>query len=128
MTEEVLSFFASCPQALPIYEELERAVRTIEPQTSIRVKRTQIGFFCGCGFAFASRLRVGGAQRREPWLTLTLALGRPLTEAEVSTEPYPGRWTNHLLLLSPKDIGPELRALLKEAADFAAFRAQRGKG
>ena len=36
-----------------------------------------------------------------------------------ATEPYPGRWTHHLLVSTPEDLDGQLLAWLQEAYAFA---------
>ena len=64
-------------------------------------------------------------RRKKGWprecLVLTLGLACPLDSprAAVSVEPYPGRWTNHVLLTRPEEVDEELLLWLQEAWDFA---------
>ena len=37
----------------------------------------------------------------------------------MSVEPYPGRWTNHILVTRPEELDGELMEWLREAQDFA---------
>lgn len=57
----------------------------------------------------------------DPYLVLTLGLPAPLTSprAEIRTEPYPGRWTHHILLSTPDDLDPELMGWVAETYAFA---------
>lgn len=52
---------------------------------------------------------------------MTLGLGRRLESPRVAVavEPYPGRWTHHILLTSESELDAEVRAWLHEAYDFA---------
>ena len=40
----------------------------------------------------------------------------------VATEPYPGRWTHHIVVSSLEEIDDELMGWIKEAAAFAAAK------
>ena len=52
-----------------------------------------------------------------------LELGLPekleSSRAAVATEPYPGRWTHHILVTAPEEIDGELLAWLRQAYEFA---------
>ena len=37
-----------------------------------------------------------------------------------SSEPYPNRWTHHVLISSPEEVDQELTAWVLEAARFSA--------
>jgi hypothetical protein len=98
------------------------------PEVRIEVKKTQISFFARYMFATVSFTPVGSAQDRpRPFLTLSLCLPSPLEGARVAAavEPYPGRWTIHILLGRPEDADEELTDWLRMAAVFAAQRGKR---
>ncbi len=42
-----------------------------------------------------------------------------LPRVDIATEPYPGRWTHHLLVSTPEDLDGQLLAWLQEAYAFA---------
>ena len=79
-------------------------------------------FFHRHVFACVSFARVRKkAERPEPWLTFTLGLPAPLESprAAVQTEPYPGRWTVHVVLGDPAELDEELLAWTRLAYDFS---------
>ena len=39
---------------------------------------------------------------------------------DVATEPYPNRWTHHVMVGSVDEIDEELMGWIEDAADFAA--------
>ena len=41
---------------------------------------------------------------------------------DIATEPYPNRWTHHLLLSRPEEIDEVLMGWIREAAAFAAAK------
>ena len=55
---------------------------------------------------------------------LTLGLARRLESprVDIATEPYPGRWTHHIVVGSAGEIDGELMDWIKEAAAFAAAK------
>ena len=93
------------------------------PGTDVKVQKTQITFSNRHGFAFVSFLPARRAKDRpEHYITVTLGLNRRLDSLRVdkASEPYPGRWTHHLLIASREEIDEELTAWVREAAAFAA--------
>ena len=52
---------------------------------------------------------------------MTVGLDRPLNSprSAVSVEPYPGRWTNRILITRPEEVDGELMEWLREAHNFA---------
>ena len=106
---------------LSLYEPLEARLLAF-PGTSIRVQKTQITFSNRHVYACASFLRVRRkAELPDPYLVLTLGMPYPLESGRVAvkTEPYPGRWTTHILLSRPDELDEELFSWAKEAYDFA---------
>ena len=123
MSPEILFFFDKHLPALPLYEAFEAAVLEAAPEATIKVQKTQITFSNRHGFAFVSFLPARRAKDRpEHYITVTLGLNRRLDSPRVDkvSEPYPGRWTHHLLLSSQEEVDGELMDWVREAAAFAA--------
>ena len=122
MRDEVLFFFDRHMEALPLYESFEnRVVNEIE-NVRIKVQKSQISFYNRHLFACASFARVRKKKECPPvWLVITIGLNHKLESprVEIATEPYPGRWTHHLLISDVEEIDDELMAWVKEAADFS---------
>ncbi len=119
---ETLLFFSGHAAALPLYVSLEEKLLEMFPEANKRVQKTQITFFHRHVFACVSFARVlRGRDQPEGALTLTLALPAPLpsTRAAVQTEPYPGRWTCHIVLRGEADLDGELFSWVREAYDFS---------
>ena len=122
MDTDTLLFFSQHPQALELYEALESWLLSAFPQAQKRAQKTQITFFRRHVFACVSFARVRKkAELPEPWLTYTLALPAPLSSprAAVQSEPYPGRWTVHLVLCSQEDLDDELMDWTRQAYVFS---------
>ena len=119
--EDVLFFFNGRQRELALYQELVRQMDSLFPDMSVKVGKSQISFYGRHLFAAASI----PLRRKKGWpkecLMVTLGLSRPLPQniAAVSTEPYPGRWTNHILVENEGQIDIRLLSLLREAWDFS---------
>ena len=63
-------------------------------------------------------------ERPATWMTVTFGLGyrKESPRIDVATEPYPGRWTHHVMVGNAEEIGEELIGWIREAADFAASK------
>ena len=108
---DTAAFFAGHDTAFPLYERLEALLFARFTGVEKRVRRTQISFARGLVFACVSFARVKRkAEQPEGSLVLTLCLPRPLASprAAVQTEPYPGRWTCHLVIRNPEELDGEL--------------------
>ena len=116
-------FFRDSPLSLPLYLTLEKRILAEFPDTRVRVQKTQISFSNRRNFAFASLLPARrAAARPNPYLTVTVGLGRRLDSLRVdaASEPYPGRWTHHIVIGSAEEIDGELMGWIREAAEFSA--------
>lgn len=125
MDQDVLFFFEKAPDALPLYQTVEQKLREILPDMTLKVGKSQISFYLGHQFGCASLLAV---RRKKdlpsPYLTVTFGLAYPVEHPRIAakTQPYPNRWTHHVVIGQPKDVDEELLAWLKEAAEFAATK------
>lgn len=56
-----------------------------------------------------------------PYIVITLGLPYPLESSRVAvkTEPYPGRWTTHIVIGNVEEIDDELFLWVKQAYHFA---------
>ena len=123
MNTDELLFFSSSAQALPIYAELRGQILSRWPEVEIRVAKTQISFKARYGFAFVSTRRMG---RRCPevFIVVSFGLGRQVSSERIlaASEPYPGRWTHHVVVASASEVDPQLLGWIAEAHDFALVK------
>ena len=118
-----LFFFDEKPAALPFYEEFAKRLLTEIDNVTVKVQKTQISFSNKYNFAFVSLLPVRKAKARpETWITVTFGLRykKESPRIDAATEPYPNRWTHHMLISSVDEIDDELMGWIKEAAAFSA--------
>lgn len=123
MNQEILLFFDKHPEALPLYEVLEARIHAEIQDVSIKVQKTQISFSQKHNFAFVSFLPVRKAKERpDIYITVTFGLGyrKESPRIDAATEPYPNRWTHHMLISQADEVDDELIAWLKEAGTFSA--------
>ena len=120
-TSDVLFFFAGHPLELTLYQALFTRLDAMFPEGAIRVQRTQISFYGRHLFAAASM----PVRRKKGWpkacLMVSIGLGRRLdsSRAAAAVEPYPGRWTNHVLLTRSEEVDEELLGWLEQAWRFS---------
>lgn len=125
MDSNILFFFGERMEALPMYERLEEAILTRIPDVKIKVSKTQITSANKRGFAFVSFNPCRKAKDRPAvWMTVTFGLGyrKESPRIDVATEPYPGRWTHHVMVGSAEEIDEELLGWIQEAAEFSASK------
>ncbi|NCE73386.1 hypothetical protein D1157_00010 [Anaerotruncus sp. X29] len=125
MDEAILHFFNQMPAALPLYEQFERRILAELEGVTVKVQKTQISFVNRHLFACVSFARVRKKKDcPNPYLVITFGLDRKVESPriDVATEPYPNRWTHHLLISKTEEIDGELIAWVKEAAAFATYK------
>ena len=115
-------FFELDGEALPLYMLFEERLSATFPNTRKRVQKTQITFVNRHVFACVSFARVKRkTEMPSPYLVITLGLPYPLESERVAvkTEPYPGRWTTHIVVGTPDELDDELFCWVAQAYGFA---------
>ena len=118
-----LFFFNEKPAALPLYKAFVKRLLAEIGDVTVKVHKTQISFSNKYNFAFVSLLPVRRAKERpETYITVTFGLSyrKESPRIDVASEPYPNRWTHHMLIASEEEIDSELMDWIKEAAEFSA--------
>lgn len=122
MDELTLRFCDSHPDALLIYEAFEKCVTELIPDVRVKVQKTQISFYNRHLFACVSFARVRKKKDcPDCYIVVTFGLSHKAESPriDIATEPYPDRWTHHVLISDPAEIDDELMGWIKEAALFS---------
>lgn len=116
-----LMFFDRMPQALPLYEAFIEKLDAAVPSYNLSVKKTQISFSNRYNFAFVSL----PVRKMKGWpevcIIVTFGLRDQVTDPRiaVSMEPYPNRWTHHVVVGDAAEIDGQLMAWIQEAYTFS---------
>ena len=124
-TADAGMFFDGHPAELALYEALFRRMDGAFPEGTVKVQKSQISFYNKHLFACVSFMRVRKKKDcPESYIVVTLGLEHKAESSriDIATEPYPNRWTHHLLISEPDEIDEELMGWIKEAAGFAAVK------
>ena len=123
---DTLVFFSGHPDALEMYRVFEDLLYREFPCVNRRVQKTQITFYNPFYnrhvFACVSFARVKKkAELPEGYLVITIGLPAPLESPRIAvkTEPYPNRWTHHIVISRPEELDGELTDLIRASYDFA---------
>ena len=125
MDEKALLFFQQDMEALPLYEQLESLILDRIPDVQIKVQKSQISFYNRHMFACVSFAKVRKAKERpDHYIVVTFGLDHRLDSPriDVATEPYPNRWTHHVLISASSEIDDELMGWIQEASVFSALK------
>ena len=119
---DTLLFFEGHQDALDLFETFEEYLYDTFPVIRKRVQKTQISYSNRYLFACLSFARVKRkAELPKGFLVLTIGLSAPLNSDRIAqkSEPYPGRWTHHIVISKPEELDEELMSWIREAYDFA---------
>ena len=122
MDGKALLFFQQDMEALPLYEQLESLILDRIPDVQIKVQKSQISFYNRHMFACVSFAKVRKAKERpDHYIVVTFGLDHRLDSprVDVATEPYPNRWTHHVLVTRPDEVDEALLGWLREAYTFS---------
>lgn len=127
MNPNILELFAQVPDALPFYEVFEKRVLDTYPDVTIKVKTTQVSFYNAYAFAWAwppFRKRKGWP---DMYMIVTFGLDRQLVHPRIaeSVEPYPNRWTHHVLIQHEDEIDDQLMGWINESYRFSLTKGKR---
>lgn len=125
MNSDILLFFNTHAAALPLYEAVEKRICDNVDGVKVKTGKSRISFYNRHMFACVSFLAAKRKKEMPPvYITLTLGLDRPLENPApaVAVEPYPGRWTNHIVISDTSQVNKRLIKRIKQAADFAAAK------
>ena len=113
-------FFSAAPLAGHLFDLLEAAVRPRHPSMTVNVQKSQVTFcdpnpFCWCSLP---RSRKPGP---ETGLMISFGFDQRIDDPRIfqAVEPYPNRWTHHVLLSREAQIDDELMGFLQEAFAFS---------
>lgn len=119
--DDILFFFDRFPAELELYRAFSEQMERVFDQARVKVQKSQISFYGRHLFAAASL----PIRRKKGWpehcLIVAFGLGRKLDSARiaVAVEPYPGRWTHHMLLTAPQQLDAEWLSWMEEAWYFS---------
>ena len=122
MDTDTLLFFEGHMDALPLYEKLEERILSEIENVRIRTQKSQISFYNRRMFACVSFARIRKKKDcPKNYIVVTFGLEHRADSPriDIATEPYPNRWTHHLLLSDPDEIDGELMGWIREAAEFS---------
>ncbi len=111
--------------ALPLYEKLEERILSEIDDVRIKTQKSQISFYNKHMFASVSFARIRKKKDcPENYIVVTFGLEHKVESPRIdlAVEPYPHRWTHHLLVSRRDEIDEELMGWIKESAAFAAAK------
>lgn len=115
-TWTVEGFFAGRPGAQALFNTVRKYIESIGSVT-IEPMKTQIAFGAKRKFAWVWLPQTWIKKQPENSIVLTISLNRWVLHPRIkeSNEPYPGRWTHHIVIEKESDFGVDVNEWLREA-------------
>lgn len=123
--KEIEAFFAGKPEAKALFMAVERKIQVIGPAI-IKVSKTQISFATRTQFAWVWMPLPTDRKRPLHSLVLSIGCGRRIVHDQIveAIEPYPGRWTHHVIIAEDADLTSAVDAWIREAYRFSETRGR----
>jgi hypothetical protein len=123
INKEVEAFFVGKPEVRALFMAVERKIRAIGPAI-ITVSKTQISFATRTQFAWVWMPQPPDRKRPLHSLVLSFGCGRQIVHDQIveAIEPYPGRWTHHVIIAEEADLTAAVDAWMREAYRFSETR------
>ena len=117
LSPEECLFFAGRPEEQTLYEIFRSRLMTEVGEAHIKASKTQITFSGKYGFAFVSHPR----RKKDQGILVSFGLlhRQESDRIQYASEPYPNRWTHHMLVQTPEEVDDELMGWIQEAYWFA---------
>ncbi len=121
MEIERAQFFNKMPQALPLYLTFEEMIRVKYPDIKIKIQKSQISISNKNGFAYVWLPVREMKNRPDVFIVVSFGLPYKLDSSRIvqAIEPYPNRWTHHVIIQDINEIDSELMNWIEEAYEFA---------
>lgn len=121
MTTDEWMFWDKWPQLISLYETFRDCLLKAYPDIRIKVAKSQISFYNRHMFAMVSPPERRKKDWPEKFMMVSFGLSYQLDSPKVavSTEPYPNRWTHHVIVEKTEDIDAALLGWIHEAYLFS---------
>lgn len=127
MDVDALLFFDKNPGTVPLYAAFDEALEARFGPQKPRVQKTQITYGNPKVYACVSLTKGKKKGWPENGILVTFGLGRRVDAPRiaVAVEPYPGRWTHHVVVGTTQEIDGELMGWVEEAYQFALAKRRK---
>jgi hypothetical protein len=115
--------FDGRPVSLLLFQEVRRFIESLGP-VNIEATKTQVSFGTKRKFAWVWLPQIWIRKQPDSSITLAFSLDRQIIHDRIrqAVEPYPGRWTHHVVIEREPDLDEDVRGWLREAYAFGKSR------
>lgn len=113
-------YFYGYPKQANLFEKIKNMIESIGP-VKIETMKSGISFATRYKFAWVWLPQKYDLKQPEGSLVLSFGLDRRITHAKIKevVNPYPHRWTHHVVVKGPTDLDDTVREWLAEAYRFS---------
>lgn len=121
MNIDIALFFDKMPEMLTVYLLFEKTILQKYPGVKKKVQKTQISFSNKHGFLYVSLPYRKVKARPEYYMIISFGLPFPIYSPRIAevVEPYPNRWTHHVIVQIIDDINDELLDWIDQSFRFS---------
>lgn len=116
------ALFSTSPSALPLYQAATEKILAL-PDVAVKIGKSQVSFRSRRSFAWIwlPIRKVKG--RPETYIVLSFGLDHQIVSPRIvsAVEPYPNRWTHHVIITASSDLDDEVMSWLTQAHKFASL-------
>lgn len=118
--KEIDAFFSGQVDRIMLYDALEVMIKSLG-QSTITISKTQISFGTKYKFAWVWLPPDKSNKRPKNCIVLTFGLNHRIENEQIveSVEPYPGRWTHHIIIGNRSDLNENVFKWLRQAYAFS---------
>ncbi|MBP1744710.1 MAG: hypothetical protein H6Q58_1688 [Firmicutes bacterium] len=124
--KEIDAFFSGQEERTKLYLSIEEMIKSLGPLT-IEIMKSQISF--GTKYKFAWVWIPPDSSKKRPKNSIVLSFGldhrvesKQIAEA---VEPYPGRWTHHIIIQDETELNTDVYKWLRQAYAFSQGREKK---
>jgi hypothetical protein len=120
--DKVENFFNNQAKQISLFLKVEQMIRSIG-EVTVEVKKSQISFGTKVKFAWVWLPRKWDSRPKNS-IVLTFGVARHIENKQIvqAVEPYPGRWTHHIIIQDKTDLNNNVYKWLHEAYAFSLNR------
>jgi len=124
--KEIDAFFSGQQRRVDLYMAVEEMIKSLGPAT-IEITKSQISFGTKYKFAWVWLPPDSSHKRPKDSIVLTFGLDHRIESKHIveAVEPYPGRWTHHIIVQNETDLNTDVYKWLKQAYAFSKGREKK---
>jgi hypothetical protein len=126
--KEIDAFFSGHQKRIELYMAVEEMIKSLGPAT-IEITKSQISFGTKYKFAWVWLPPDSSGKRPKDSIVLSFGLDHRVESKHIAeaVEPYPGRWTHHIIVQDETDLGADVCKWLRQAYAFSKGREKKSQ-